>query len=284
MTARTHLSTKTLLTALTLALMLPGGVRPALAQEAAAAQAPQAPAEPYVPQEGQEGKDVVWVPTPQALVERMLDIANVSPDDYLIDLGSGDGRTVITAAKRGLRAHGIEYNPDMVALARRRAQEAGVAGRATFEEADLFQTDLSKASVITMFLLPSINLELRPTLLELKPGTRVVSNTFTMEMWEPDERSTVEDDCTSWCTALLWIVPAKAAGTWRVGDQTLTLTQEFQMVSGTLGDVEITDGRLRGDVIRFTAGDRVYEGRVNGDTITGTSGGSTAFRAERVTP
>jgi SAM-dependent methyltransferase len=280
MTTQITISTRILLTALTLALLLPGGTRAALAQ--AAAQAPQAPAEPYVPQEGQEGKDVVWVPTPQALVERMLDIANVSPDDYLIDLGSGDGRTVITAAKRGLRAHGIEYNPDMVALARHRAAEAGVADRATFEEADLFEADLSKASVITMFLLPSINLELRPKLLELKPGTRIVSNTFTMEAWEPDERSTVEDDCTSWCTALLWIVPAKVAGTWRVGDQTLTLTQEFQMVSGTLGDVAIADGRLRGDVLTFTAGGRVYEGRVEGDAIVGTAGGSATFRAERV--
>lgn len=256
--------------------------RPALAQAQAQLPVTQTPAPPpaYEPQEGQEGKDVVWVPTPQALVERMLDIAEVSAIDYLIDLGSGDGRTVITAAKRGLRAHGIEYNPEMVTLAKQRAIEAGVAGKATFEEADLFQTDLSPATVITMFLLPSINLELRPKLLELRPGTRLVSNTFTMEAWEPDERSSVEEGCTSWCTALLWIVPAKAAGAWRIGNDTLTLTQEFQMVSGTLGDTAIEGGRLRGDRIRFSVGDRTYEGRVNGDTITGTVGGA-EFRATR---
>lgn len=281
---KTSITTSTtLVPAMTLMLLLCGSGQAVLAQATEAVQAPQAPAEPYVPHEGQEGKDVVWVPTPQALVERMLDIANVTPDDYLIDLGSGDGRTVITAAKRGLRARGIEYNPDMVALAKQRAAEAGVSDRATFEEADLFETDLSSASVITMFLLPSINLELRPTLLDLRPGTRIVSNTFTMEMWEADERSTVDDDCTSWCTALLWIVPAKAGGTWRIGDDTLTLTQEFQMLTGTLGAAAITEGRLRGDAIRFTVGDRVFEGRVDGDTITGTSGG-TAFRAERIAP
>jgi 2-polyprenyl-3-methyl-5-hydroxy-6-metoxy-1,4-benzoquinol methylase len=134
----------------------------------------------YKPEPGEAGKDVVWVPTEQALVDKMLGIAKVTPDDYLIDLGSGDGRTVIAAAKRGLKAHGIEYNPKMVDLAKKRAAEAGVADRATFEKADLFQSDFSKASVITMFLLEDINLQLRPTILGLKPGTRIVSNTFTM--------------------------------------------------------------------------------------------------------
>src|SRR5918992_5999257 len=133
----------------------------------------------YEPSVGQEGKDVVWVPTPQVLVDKMLDMAKVTPSDYVIDLGSGDGRTVITAAKRGARAHGIEYNRDMVELSKRNAEKEGVSGKATFAQADLFKSDFSQASVITMFLLPDINLKLRPKILDLKPGTRVVSNSFT---------------------------------------------------------------------------------------------------------
>src|SRR5688572_15015475 len=212
------------------------------------AQGTQTGTKPFEPEVGQAGKDVVWVPTPQALVDKMLDMAKVTPQDYLIDLGSGDGRTVITAAKRGLRAHGIEYNPDMVELAKRNASTAGVGDRATFAKADLFESDFSKAQVITMFLLPSINLKLRPTLLNMKPGTRIVSNSFTMEEWQPDQSETVTD-CTSWCTAHLWIVPAKVAGTWRLPQGALTLTQEFQMVSGTLGSTPLTGGRLRGEEI-----------------------------------
>ena len=231
--------------------------------------------QPFQPQVGQHGKDVVWVPTPQALVEKMLDMAQVTPQDFLIDLGSGDGRTVITAAKRGARAMGIEYNPDMVELSKQNAAKAGVSDRAEFMKADLFDTDLSKATVITLFLLPDINLKLRPKILELKPGTRVVSNTFTMDDWAPDETARVEDDCTSWCTALFWIVPAKAAGVWAWTGGELTLTQTFQMVSGTLknggGPTEIADGRLRGDRISFTAGATTYTGNVNGTTIEGTA-------------
>ena len=169
------------------------------------------PAATFEPSIGQAGKDVVWVPTPQTLVDKMLDLAEVKPGELLMDLGSGDGRTVITAAKRGATAIGIEYNPDMVELSKRNAAQAGVTTRATFMKADLFETDLSKAQVITMFLLPSINMKLRPKILNLKPGTRIVSNTFTMEDWQADQTATVEDDCTSWCTALLWIVPAKVA-------------------------------------------------------------------------
>src|ERR1051325_8656442 len=141
----------------------------------------------FQPQVGQEGKDVIWVPTPQSLVNKMLDMAKVTPKDFVMDLGSGDGRTVITAAKRGARALGIEYNPDMVALSEENAQAAGVTSRAEFRQADLFKTDLTQATVITMFLLPEINRKLRPTILKLKPGTRVVSNTFTMGEWQPDE-------------------------------------------------------------------------------------------------
>ncbi|MGE3843102.1 MAG: class I SAM-dependent methyltransferase [Vicinamibacterales bacterium] len=229
----------------------------------------------YQPQVGQAGKDVVWVPTPQTLVDKMLEMAKASRTDYLIDLGSGDGRTVITAAKLGIKAHGIEYNPDMVELAKKNAATAGVASTATFAKADLFESDFSKASVITMFLLPSINMKLRPTLLNLKPGTRIVSNTFTMEDWEADDTQTVGGDCTSWCTALLWYVPAKVEGAWQVGQQTLTLTQKFQMVSGSLGSSPISGGRLRGDEISFSVGQARYTGRVEGNTIRGTiAGGS----------
>jgi precorrin-6B methylase 2 len=233
----------------------------------------QAPSKPFEPQVGQPGKDVVWVPTPQALVDKMLDMANVTPQDYLIDLGSGDGRTVITAAKRGVRAMGIEYNPDMVELATRAAAAAGVSDKASFVKADIFESDYSKATVITMFLLPTLNLKLRPTLLNLKPGTRIVSNSFTMEDWEADETATVTENCTSWCTALLWIVPAKVEGAWTSEQGTLTLSQQFQMVSGTLGSTPISNGRLRGDQLSFTAGGAAYTGRVEGNAIRGTIAG-----------
>ena len=230
----------------------------------------QAPAtDTFQPSVGQPGKDVVWVPTPQAVVDKMLDLAQVTASDYVIDLGSGDGRTVITAAKRGARALGIEYNPDMVALSQRNAQAQGVSAKATFAKADLFESDFSKATVITMFLLPSLNLQLRPKLLDLAPGTRLVSNSFTMEAWQDDDTVTLAQDCTSWCTAHFWIVPAKVAGTWKVGQDTLTLSQEFQMVSGTLGSRPITAGRLRGADITFIVGNTEYTGRVNGNTMSG---------------
>jgi precorrin-6B methylase 2 len=245
----------------------------AIALATATTGAQTATQKPFEPQVGQAGKDVVWVPTSQALVDKMLDMAKVTPQDFIIDLGSGDGRTVITAAKRGSRAHGIEYNPDMVALSIKEAKEAGVSDRATFEKADLFESDFSKAQVITMFLLPSINMQLRPTLLDLKPGTRIVSNSFTMEDWEADETETISGDCSNWCTALLWIVPAKVEGTWQVGQNQLALTQQFQMVSGTLGGAAISGGRLRGDEVTFTVGDAKYTGRVEGNTIKGTVAG-----------
>jgi SAM-dependent methyltransferase len=235
----------------------------------ALAQAQRAPSA-FEPEVGQPGKDVVWVPTPQALVDRMLDLARVSSKDYLIDLGSGDGRTVITAAKRGARALGVEYNPDMVALSKKNASEAGVADRAEFVQADLFETDLSKATVITMFLLPDINLKLRPKLLGLKPGTRIVSNTFTMGDWQPDVRQTVESCDGSWCTALFWIVPARVAGQYKLPQGELTLKQTFQMLSGTLTNGERTvpiKGKVRGDDIVFTAGGKEYHGRYNGKQV-----------------
>jgi precorrin-6B methylase 2 len=251
-----------------------------LAFAAAANAQTQAPAGTYEPQVGQAGKDVVWVPTPQALVEKMLDLAKVTPQDFLMDLGSGDGRTVITAAKRGLRAQGIEYNPDMVDLATRNAKAAGVSARATFIKADLFATDFSKAQVITMFLLPSINLKLRPTILNMRPGTRIVSNSFTMEDWQPDQSETITE-CTSWCTAHLWIVPAKVGGAWQMPQGTLTLNQTFQMLSGTLGSTPITAGRVRGEEVTFTVGSTVYNGKVQGNTITGTATGGAKFTATK---
>ncbi len=248
----------------------------------------QATQQEFKPYSGQPGKDVVWVPTPQVLVDKMLDMAKVTPQDFVIDLGSGDGRTVITAAKRGARAMGIEYNPDMVELSKRNAAEAGVTDRATFMKADLFETDFSKATVVTMFLLPSINMKLRPKILGLKPGTRIVSNTFDMEDWTPDDRQTVTEGCdTSWCTALLWIVPAKVDGSWHLaapgGD--LTLNQNFQEISGTFtptgGAATDVKGRLRGDEITFTVGSQQYTGHVNGTTIEGTTSSNGSWKATR---
>jgi precorrin-6B methylase 2 len=253
-------------------LLLAGG---ALAQPA------QKPFEPY---SGQPGKDVVWVPTSQALVDKMLDMAKLTPNDIHMDLGSGDGRTVITAAKRGARSTGIEYNPDMVELSKANAVKAGVAGKATFLKADLFETDFSQANVITLFLLPDINLKLRPKILDLKPGTRIVSNTFTMGEWKDDETATVDETagCSYYCTAHLWIVPAKVAGTWHFTQGELTLAQEFQMVHGTLKSgndtLPISNAKLRADQISFGAGGANYAGRVNGNAIEGTvtAGGNTA--------
>jgi precorrin-6B methylase 2 len=227
-----------------------------------------------------KGKDVVWVPTPEALVATMLDMAKVGPLDTVLDLGAGDGRTVIAAAKRGATAIGIEYNPNMVELSRRYAESAGVSDKTTFVTADLFQTDLSEATVITMFLRDSVHLKLRPTILNLKPGTRVVSNSFDMGEWTADAIQTIGDKGTPWCTALLWIVPVKVDGTWASASGDLVLEQAFQMISGTLnssaGAVPVTDGRVRGAEISFSAGGTRYQGLVEGNTISGTAISSNA--------
>jgi hypothetical protein len=268
----------------TLAILLSSGG--AIAQ-------PQAPAKPFEPSVGQPGKDVVWVPSPQALVDKMLDMAKVTAKDYVMDLGSGDGRTVITAAKLGATAVGVEYNPDMVELSTKNAAAAGVGTKATFVKADIFETDLSKATVITMFLLPQINLKLRPKILDLKPGTRIVSNTFTMDDWTPDDTYSVSkpegasgstEPCVSWCTALLWIVPAKVEGTWRVGQGELTLKQTFQNVSGTLttsGKSSAVSGKLNGDEIKFNAGTVEYAGRVTATGMQGKTSAGAAWSASR---
>jgi hypothetical protein len=240
---------------------------------------------PFTPEVGQPGKDVIWVPTPQALVDKMLDMAKVRAGDFLVDLGSGDGRTVITAAKRGARAMGVEYNPDMVALSRANAQKAGVSERATFVQGDLFATDFSKATVITMFLLPSINMRLRPKILEMRPGTRVVSNSFDLGDWEPDEAADVSDDCRSYCRALFWIVPGKAAGTWKLPEGELVLEQKYQMLTGSLrtaGDsFAIASGRMVGDQLTFSAGNMHYTGRVSAAAIEGMVRTESLWRATR---
>jgi len=236
---------------------------------------------PFEPYQGQPGKDVVWVPTDQRLVDKMLDMAKVTPQDFLMDLGSGDGRTVITAAKRGLRAQGIEYNPDMVALSKRNATAAGVTERAQFVQADIFETDFSKATVLTLFLLPQLNLRLRPTILNMKPGTRVVSNSFNMAEWEADQTETIPNCSVSFCTAMLWIVPAKVAGNWQLGTDTLTLDQNFQMVSGKLGSAVLSEGKLNGADITFTAGGKKYTGKVDGNSMSGTIAGGGSWTAKK---
>lgn len=236
--------------------------------------APVAKAEPaYEPSVGQKGKDVVWVPTAQDLVDRMLDMAKVSPRDYVMDLGSGDGRTVITAAKRGVRALGVEYDPKLVELSRRNAEKEGVAKLARFVKADLFKTDFSKATVITMFLLPDLNLKLRPRILALRPGTRIVSNTFGMAEWEADEKAVMDSStgCNGYCTVLLWIVPAKVAGKHKTAQGELTLEQTFQKVTGTLRnagrDIPV-EGKVIGDEVVLVADGRELRGKVKGKRLT----------------
>ena len=237
----------------------------------------------YEPLYNQWGKDVAWWPTSQVLVDKMLDMAKVTSEDFVIDLGSGDGRTVITAAKRGARALGIEYNPNLVALSKRNAAKENVGERAQFVEGDLFESDFSQATVITMFLSDTLNLRLRQRILNLKPGTRVLSTSFTMGEWKPDETVSVQENkgCSSYCTALLWIVPAKVEGTWKLLEGELTFTQRFQRFSGTFksgsNNVAIKNGQLSGALISFSIGDANYTGRVNGDTMEGIyeSGGIT---------
>jgi precorrin-6B methylase 2 len=241
---------------------------------------PAAPAgSTYEPSVGQPGKDVVWVPTSPELVEKMLDMAQVTKDDLVMDLGSGDGRNIIAAARRGARGIGVEFNPDMVALSRRTAAQAGVGERATFVEADMYEADISKASVLALFLLTDNLRRLLPKFLDMRPGSRIVVNTFTIPDWEPDAKETIGGECMSWCTALLWIVPAKVEGTWRMSAGELVMQQKFQNVSGTLTlngqQHAIENGRLRGEELSFTANGVGYTGQVAGDRIEGqTSTGS----------
>jgi precorrin-6B methylase 2 len=240
----------------------------------------------FEPTVGQEGKDVVWVPTSQALVNKMLDMAKLTANDIHYDLGSGDGRTVITAAKRGAQSYGVEFNPNMVALSRRNAQKEGVAEKAHFVQGDIFETDFSKATVITLFLLPELNVKLRPKILDMKPGTRVVSNSFTMGDWHADQTENVSEKqgCSAYCTAYLWIVPAKAEGRWKTPDGELTLKQTYQNVTGTLntgGKSVPVKGTLSADQLTLDAGGTQYTGRVTGDSMQVTKTGGGNFTATK---
>ncbi len=260
---------------------------PLSAQTPAPANTPETTTEEeYTPSLGQQGKDVIWLPTSQALVDQMLDMANLTAEDRLVDLGSGDGRLVITAAKRGAAARGIEYNPDMVAVSKRTAQAEGVGDKVTFEQADIFESDFSDASVVTLFLLPKLNMRLRPTLLDMKPGTRVVSNSFAMEDWEPDETAEVKEGCTNYCHAYKWTIPAKVAGKWQLGDRELILNQQFQMLEGTISNggasTPITDARLDGENITFSANGQTYTGKVNNRQMQGTINGTSNWTAKLV--
>ena len=238
------------------------------------------PAGQSQPQVGQPGKDVVWVPTPYRLIERMLQMADTTEQDFVVDLGSGDGRIPIAAAKKfGARSLGIEYEPDLVQLSIRSAAREGVADRVRFLRQDLFQTDLSEATVVTLYVSPAIMLALRPRLLGLKAGTRVVSHQFTLGDWEPDEQAIVEQT-----PGYLWVVPAKAEGKWelRLGQDIyeLQLQQQYQMLRGSAGHVgkrsPVIAARLRGEAIRFTfvdrnADPRSFSGRIAGNAMQGTS-------------
>jgi hypothetical protein len=253
------------------------------AQQAQQAPQTQTAQEPFEPQVGQAGKDVVWVPSAEPVVEKMLDMAKITPQDFVMDLGSGDGRNIIAAARRGARGVGVEYNPQMVELSRRNAERAGVSDKATFVEGDMYEADISKATALILFLLPQNLEKLTPKFLDMKPGSRIVDNTFAIPGWEPDATEQIQGDCTSWCNSLLWIVPAKVHGTWRMGDGTITFVQQFQMISGTIAagssNAPIENGRLRGEEITFTAGGAQYTGRVSGDTMEGTvRSGSTERR------
>jgi hypothetical protein len=251
----------------------------ALAAFAATAAAQAQKKEEFTPQVGQAGKDVIWVPTPEELVERMLRMAQTTPNDFVIDLGSGDGRIAIAAAKKfNARSMGIEYNPDMVEVSNRNASKEGVAGKARFVKADIFETDFSQATVITMYLLPGLNLKLRPKLLDMKPGTRIVSHQFNMDDWQPDEITNIDGR-----RAYFWLIPAKVAGTWRFQSGSdgldVTLEQKYQMLEGTvkLGTINagLRDARLAGDKISFAFVDqgglrRDFTGRVSGNSMEGT--------------
>lgn len=250
----------------------------ALAVTLASSPHAQTTPQPYTPRMGQQGKDVVWIPSPSETVQMMLDLARVTSNDFVIDLGSGDGRNVIAAAKRGARALGVEYNPELVALSKNTAAAEGVSDKATFVHGDMFEADISKASVLVLFLIPDNLSKLAPKFLNLNAGTRIVSNTYEIGGgWEPDDSERLAL-CASWCGAHLYIVPAKVAGTWSFADAQLTLEQSFQTVWGTYQTNGISvpvNGLLRGDEIIFSVNAVEYSGRVSGDAMTGVAKGRT---------
>ena len=262
---------------------IPKGILSALAAALfALAPAAYAQQKDFKPHVGQQGKDVVWVPTPDEVVERMLNMAQAKPEDYVIDLGAGDGKIAIAAAKKfGARSLGVEYNPDMAALAQRNAQAAGVGGKAQIVQGDIFTTDFTQATVLTMYLLPSLNMRLRPQILAMRPGTRVVTHAFNMEDWEPDEASDVDGR-----RVYLWVVPASVAGRWAMelsgagGSEkiSLNLDQKYQRIEGVayLGSTlaGLREPRLSGFRIGFAYVDnhgvrRDFTGRVTGATMEG---------------
>jgi SAM-dependent methyltransferase len=232
-----------------------------------------APQEPYKPTVGQAGKDVVWVPTSPAMIEKMLDHASVSPRDFVMDLGSGDGRAIIAAAKRGARGLGVEFNPELVEFSKRQAAEAGVADKAMFVQGDMYEADISKATVLSLFLLPSNLEKLAPKFVQLPPGTRIVANTFWLSDWTPDDTQQLENGCESWCTSHLIIVPARVEGKWRFGDGLLALTQKYQGVEGTYTVAgrapEPVTGAVRATEIALTIGSTDYKGAIKGNRIEG---------------
>jgi precorrin-6B methylase 2 len=245
--------------------------------------------EPYKPTVGQPGKDAVWVPTSEAMVETMFDHVKLTPQDFVIDLGSGDGRTIIAAAKRGARGLGVEYNAELVEYSKRQAAEAGVSDKAAFVQGDMYAADISKATVLALFLLPSNIEKLVPKFLDLPPGTRIVANTYWVSGWTADDTQTLEDGCDNWCSSHLFIIPAKVQGSWRVADGVLSLTQSYQMVEGTYtptgGTPGQVKGRLRGNAITLTLDGMEYEGTVSGDTIQAVAKGAAAparFPATRI--
>ncbi len=238
----------------------------------------------YKPQVGQAGKDVVWVPTPDEIVQRMLRMAKVTPQDTVYDLGAGDGKIAIAAGKLGATAVGIEYNPDMAKLAQCYVQAENLTGKTRIIQGDVFKEDFSKASVVTMYLLPELNLKLRPIILNMKPGTRVTSHQFTMGDWEPDETAEVD-----YRTAYLWIVPAKVEGAWTLREQgpgnaqyTVNLSQKYQKITGDVGGSAkqpLVGATVRGEEIRFAFNDdkgvtRTLTGTVRGNELTGTLKGA----------
>lgn len=261
---------------------------PALAASLALGVAAAQDKRDYKPEPMQEGKDVVWLPSPAPTVETMLDMARLKPDDLVIDLGSGDGITVIAAARRGVQALGIEYDADLVEYAKRNAERAGVANRARFVRGDFFETDFSQATVLTLFIQKHLNLQLRPTILKMRPGTRVLSNFFDMGEWKPDETAVVRGDCVGYCVAHLWIVPADVSGIWKTPAGKLKLEQTFQTISGTLENGNVTSsvqGKLIGERIYLTAGRLHVAGTTAGNAIEGVAtenGKEASWRAIRI--
>ncbi|KQP13682.1 hypothetical protein ASF43_17450 [Pseudorhodoferax sp. Leaf267] len=249
----------------------------------------------YEPQRGQAGKDVIWIPSPDEVVNRMLQMAEVKASDRVFDLGSGDGKIAIAAGRNyGARSTGLEFNPDMVQLSNRLAKEAGVADKVNFRQADIFVADFSSATVVTMYLLPELNLRLRPKLFTMPPGTRVVSHSFTMGDWQPDETARAGTG-----EVFLWRIPANASGQWKltapgVAEAGLRFSQKYQMLEGDaeFGPLRasIVQPRLSGDVLRFQVRDPSgvvlsFDGKVAGNRITGTVSrpgqAATPFQATR---